>query len=100
MEEISTRTNDTTEEASSTGLSAERLQDISKECQTSVTGNLARAVVKGLGAGLAVSAILGPEAGIPAGLLVMVDKVIDGQEQESNSCQLKKIEQELGITKK
>lgn len=86
----------TTAAVSPNGISADRLEEISKDCLTPVAERGARAAIKGLSTGFVMSLVAGTKIGIPVGVVMALDKFLYSPNEESNACQVRKIEKELG----
>lgn len=78
-------------------LNADRYAEISNECQSSYVERTERALIAAGSYGLAFSLISKPQIYIPIAIVAGVDRAMSNDAEKS--CQLKKIERELGIKK-
>lgn len=85
-------------EANQSGLlNADRYAEISNECQSSYMDRAGRGLIAAGSYGLAFSLVTKPQIYLPIAIVAGVDRVFSNS--ADTSCQLKKIEQELGIKK-
>lgn len=78
-------------------LNADRYAEISNECQSSYLERAGRGLIAAGSYGLAFSLVSKPQIYVPLAIVAGVDRVLSNEADKS--CQLKKIERELGIKK-
>ena len=93
--------------ASSQSLSSDAMEKIRTECDASTKESMAKQVSYAVGMGIMhgalASLVLGPEIGIPVGIISATDKMFtaeERQEKNSNKCQVERVNNALGIENK